>query len=454
VTGGLLFLLAALAPGAASAHATERAVILTMPTGYYLAGAAAAVALTALAAAAAPRLPDPRPVRLLARRVLVPRAASSWLACILLWALVAVGVLGSRDPLRNPLVHWVWTFLWVALPLACIFLGNLARPINPWFGPVRTARRLLGRSGGIGLDRLGHWPAVAGLFAFAWFEIVSLAPADPANLARVVAGYWVIVFLLALLEGEGWLDRGETFGAYFGLVGRIAPLWHETEGARTRLMAGLPGTQVLAMPPLGASGAAFVTLALAAVTFDGLSETFWWLARIGVNPLEFPGRSAVQGVNTLGLLAAWGLVSGSILGAIALGRRLAGRTTPFGADAGPWMLSFLPIAAGYHVAHYLVALLTDGQYAIVALGDPFDRGWNPFGLPQNWVSFGMLSHIDAVRTIWNIQFTAILAAHLLAVLLGLKLAVPARPVAHAPMTVLMVLYTILGLWLLSTATAG
>ena len=444
----------AAAPGAALAHATDRAVILTLPTGYYLAGAAAAVALTALAGALAPRLPDPRPHRLVTRSVLVPRPVISWLACLALAGLVAIGFLGSRDPMHNPLVLAIWTLFWVGLPLACLLLGNLFRPINPWYGPVRTARRLLGRTRSIGLARLGRWPAVAGLLAFAWFEIVSLAPADPAVLARALAGYWLAVFLLGLLEGEDWLDRGETFAVYFSLIGRIAPLWHEPEGARTRLMAGLPGTQILAMPPLGASGAAFVTLMLAAVSFDGLSETFRWLAFLGVNPLVFPGRSAVQGANTLGLLAAWALVAASILGAIALGRRLAGATTPFAADAGPWMLSFLPIAAGYHVAHYLVALLTDGQYAIVALGDPFDRGWNPFGLGPNWVSFGMLAEQSSAHTIWNAQFAAILGAHLLAVILGLKLAAPARPLAHAPMTLLMVLYTVFGLWLLSTATGA
>jgi hypothetical protein len=54
--------------------------------------------------------------------------------------------------------------------------------------------------------------------------------------------------------------------------------------------------------------------------------------------------------------------------------------------------------------------------------------------------------------IYGAQFAAILGAHLLAVLLGLKLAGQgARPVAHLPMTVLMVAYTVLGLWLLSTA---
>ena len=197
------------------------------------------------------------------------------------------------------------------------------------------------------------------------------------------------------------------------------------------------------MPPLSPSGAAFVALVLAAVSFDGLAETFRWLAFLGLNPLEFPGRSAVVVPNTLGLLAAWPLAFGLILGAIALGRALAGRRGRFWDDAGPWTLSFLPIAAGYHAAHYLVALLTDGQYAVAAL----------LGPPHAWVSFGFLADRGSVAAIWAAQVALVLGAHVLAVLLGLRLAGgDAR--LHAPMTVLMVAYTVLGLWLLSAPAAG
>ena len=453
----LLRPLPALAPGPALAHATERMVVLTLPTGRYILGAALAVALTALAGALAPRLPALTPRMLVEYRARIPARVTSWIAALVLLGLIACGFWGSRDPLANPLPLAVWTALWVGLSLACLFLGNLWRPLNPWTGPAATLRRRLGRTGGVGLARLGAWPATLGLLAFAWFEIVSLAPADPAVLARAALVYWLVILAAAVLEGEDWLERGEAFTAYFGFVARIAPLWREHRGDRVRLMAGPPGAQVLAMRPLDPGEAAFVALILASVSFDGLAATFWWLAAVGVNPLEFPGRSAVTGVNTLGLLLAWPLTAGLILAAIALGRRLAGRRAPFWRDAGPWFLSFLPIAAGYHAAHYLVALLTDGQYAIAALNDPLGRGWSLFGLPHHWVSFGFLGDRRGVTAIWNAQFALILGAHLLAVLLGFRLA--ARQgltgfLAHLPMTVLMVLYTILGLWLLSAATGA
>ena len=236
-----------------------------------------------------------------------------------------------------------------------MLLGDLWRPIEPWTAPVTATRRLLGRTGSVGLARLGHWPAVLGLLAFAWFEIVSLSPDDPPTLARAVALYWLAIFALAVLEGPAWLRQGEALTLFFHFVSKIAPLWRAPAGSRTELYAGPPGAQILATPPLSPSAAAFVTLILATVTFDGLHLTFWWLTRLGLNPLEFPGRSAVTGANTLGLLAAWALTVAAILATVALARRLARARTPFWQEAGPAMLSLLPIAAGYHAAHYLTS---------------------------------------------------------------------------------------------------
>ena len=437
-------------PGPALAHASERMVLMTLPTGPFVVAAALAVVLTAVAGRLSRRLPSFRAHVLAGWRQ--GRDWGSWLAAAVWGLLVAAGFLGSRDPLENPLPLMVWTVVWVGLVLGSAVFGDLWRPVSPWRAPARAIRRGLGRSGGIGLGRLGHVPAVAGLFGFLWFEIVALAPADPAVLARVVAGYGLAVLVLAVLEGEDWLERGEFLTVYFGLIGRIAPLWRDREAGRVRLMAGLPGAQIAAMPGLGPGAVGFVTLALAGVSFDGLAETFWWLARVGINPLEFPGRSAVLGVNTLGLIAVWALVGGSILGAVALGRRLAGQTGP----AGPVWLAFLPIATGYHLAHYLVALLTQGQYAVAALNDPLERGWALIGLPEHWVSFGFLGDRGWVWAIWGVEFGLILGAHLLAVVLALVLGRRSGGglAADLPVTGLMVGYTVLGLWLLAAPAAG
>lgn len=439
-----------LTPGLAFACALPPSVILTLPTGHYITAAALTVALTAIMGAAAHRLPAMQPRLVWDRRILLPLALTSYLSFLAFLGLVFVGLYGERDPMHNLMTLVFWTGVWIVVPLGSMLVGNLWRPLNPWIGPVRIARTLLGRTGNIGLARLGHWPAVAGYAGFVWFQMVSLYPDDPAVLAQVALAYWTVIFLLAVLEGEDWLEKGEFLTVLFGFIARVAPFWHETDGTRTRLMRGWPGTQVLTMPPLTPSAVVFVSLALAALTFDGLAETFWWQALIGENPLEPTGRSAVIWQNTGGLLAVWVLTLALILGAITLGRKVGG-----GFATGPVMLSFLAIAAGYHAAHYLVMLLTAGQYTLAALNDPLMTGDSWLGLPPFFVSFGFLTDPRVMPLIYGLQFAAILGAHLLAVLLGLKLAGQgARPVAHVPMTVLMVAYTVLGLWLLSTARTG
>ena len=444
-------LAAGLVPAPVLACALPPSIVMTLPTGRYMLGAALTVALTGLLAALSDRLPAMRARVLGERRVLLPETWASYIGFLLFLALLGIGVLGPRDPMHNLLTLVFWTVVWVALPLASMLVGNLWRGLNPWTGPVRMVRLLIGWQGRIGLSRLGHWPAVAGLGAFSWFMIVSLSPDDPLVLAQVAGAYWLLILVLAVAEGDDWLARGEFLTVYFGFLSRIAPFWADPQGDRLRIMAGWPGAQVLRMAPLDPSQVAFVTLALAALSFDGLRETFWWLALVGENPLEFSGRSAVTVENSVGLLAAWGLTVATILGALAAGRRLAGAALP----TGPVMLSFLAIAAGYHGAHYLLTLLTAGQYTLAALNDPLFQGDALLGLPPFYVSMGFLTDRGAMTLIWNAQFAAILGAHVLAVVLALQLTQgQASRVAHLPLTVLMVGYTVLGLWLLASPTGA
>ena len=73
-----------------------------------------------------------------------------------------------------------------------------------------------------------------------------------------------------------------------------------------------------------------------------------------------------------------------------------------------------------------------------------------------------LNTYDSVRPIWNLQTAAIVArpcggrsclAHALA-LRHFGERAPQRSLSQLPLAVLMVLYTLFGLWLLSTPTAG
>ena len=131
-----------LAPGVAFACALPPSVVMTLPTGWYMVGAALTVGLTAILGGLAGRLPGMGARLLWQRRVLVPETLSSYLGFLGFAGLIGIGFLGSTDPMHNLLTLIFWTGVWVALPLASMVFGNLWRCINPWTAPVRMARML------------------------------------------------------------------------------------------------------------------------------------------------------------------------------------------------------------------------------------------------------------------------------------------------------------------------
>ena len=441
-------------PGVAAAHAAERALIMLLPTGYYLAGGAAAVAVSFAVLATAPGSLAGFGRRLHLQIRLPPLAeAVRWLAFAAFITLLAIGFFGPRDPHGNLLVLTLWTLWWVGFTLLTAVVGDLWPLLNPWSAPVALARRVLGppplpppRRPGSGL---GYWPALIGLFAFVWFEIVDIAPSDPARLARAAALYWLAHFAAMLLFGERrWRARGETFSVLFRLVGRVAPLHWHPRGATI----AWPGARLARGPALPLSGWMFVTAVIASISFDGLSATFAWLSAIDVNPLEFPGRSAVVAPNTLGLVAAWAALAGAYAVAVALGRRIAGGRASLPETLGRIGLSLVPIALAYHLAHYLTVLLVNAQFAAAAIAGPLGAHLH--------VTASFLNDLPSVEAIWRVQTAAIVAGHVLAVTVAHATALdlersPRRAaLGQLPLALLMVGLTLLGLWLLSTPTGA
>jgi len=120
----------------------------------------------------------------------------------------------------------------------------------------------------------------------------------------------------------------------------------------------------------------------------------------------------------------------------------------------------VPIALAYHAAHYLTSLLVDGQYALAALSDPFALGWNLFGTADMQIEAGIVAGADSAWWLWNVQAGVIISGHVLAVLVAHGFAWRLHPkpsratLSQFPLTVLMIAYTVFGLWLLATPTVG
>jgi hypothetical protein len=462
-----------LLPAAANAHGTERGLVMLLPTDYYLTGGAIVVAVTFGALVLVPSrwfTQAGSASITLDRRPVPPIAMVSMLSFLLLLVLVAAGCYSTADPLENPLPLVVWTLFWVGLTLVQALVGNLWPWLNPWTGPLRLLRRMTGsRLGEDPLlklpDAVGYLPAILLFLMFAWYELVSLAPEDPPRLAVAVAAYWVINFILMLVFGErDWTERGEPFSVYFRMIGMIAPF--EITPPKSGIWASVrfrwPGQDCVAAEPPPISAALFLLLTLGTASFDGFAETFTWLSVIGVNPLEFPGRSTVVLPNTLGLIAAPAVLAMIYFAAVMAGARLAGEARLV---AGRGLVthlvySIIPISVAFHAAHYLTLLLINGQYLYAAISDPFALGWDLFGTADRHVTASMLIDIHSVEKLWMAQTAIIVTGHCIGIVIAHMIALRhfAQPasatISQIFLGLAMVGYTVFGLWLLSTPAVG
>ena len=454
---GLAALALACSIGGALAHTSERGHIMLLPTQLYVLGGACAVAASVLLVAllpffdrVAPRSGAVDVVALTPLRCSILSLLS--LACIIV--LIAAGFLGPPDPIANPLPGPIWPLWWSGFTALTIFLGNLWPALNPWSGLHERFRR--GAEPPFKLPNgLGQWPAVILFFGFVCFELIYPIPFDPHRLAIVASAYVAMTFLGLALFGECWLHGVECFSVYFRLLGRLSVLqWREHEG-RLTLTAVLPGAGLSNVGPQPGGSSAFVLLTLSAVSFDGFMRTFFWAGMLGINPLEYPGRSAVIVSNSLGLAALFlGLACAYWL-AVRLGQRLV--KVP---EVKGLVFSIVPIAFGYHLAHYLPEFPVAFLQTIKALGDPFGTGLNLFGWTRIEPPSSIMMDHTVAGFVYRVQTAIIVAGHVVAVVVAHAMmprqrAQPrAAMLALLPLNVLMVLYTVFGLWLLSTPVVG
>jgi hypothetical protein len=451
---------------AAHAHGFGQRYELPLPLTLYLAGAAAVVALSFVVfalfvrRAAAPRAPAH--LDLLASPIgpIIghPAVAVALRLAVLVLFLVAIlaGLLGDQNPYRNIAPTLVWIIFWVGLAFVAAFAGDLWALINPWRTVYDATQSLIRLRGGNVAphaplaypEALGVWPACLLLLSFSWTELVYPNAASPVHIATLAIAYSALTLAGMVLFGRDiWLRNGEVFSLVFSTFGRFAPI----QWSAGRLLLRPFGAGLIEGPPVSPSMIAFVLLLLACVLYDGLIGTGEWaLFESGVRAL-IPAIGDLT-IRSLGLVAFWLLFLGAYLGICAAMSHVAAGRPSTSAVAGAFVLTLVPIAIGYHVAHYLVFLLVQGQYIIPLLSDPFGYGWDVFGTAGYRVDIGLVG----ARFAWYAALTAIVAGHVFALYLAhVRAAVVFEPARLAlatqvPLTALMVIYTFVGL----SITAG
>jgi hypothetical protein len=445
----------------AAAHGFGQRYELPLPLGLYLFGAALVVALSfVMFGLFVRRMPAggsrwqldisaTRPGRMMTHPapLLVLRLA----ALIVFVVAIVAGFLGDQNPYRNIAPTLVWIIWWVGLAYVAAFVGDLWALINPWrtlFDAARWVYRRLGLPGE--LDRglpypaaLGAWPACLLLLAFAWVELVYPNAASPFHIAALAVAYSVLTWAGMLLFGRDvWLANGEVFSLFFSTLGRFALVACADGRLRLRPL----GQGLLEAGPVSTSMVAFVLLMLATVLYDGLIGTGEWAWAEDALRRFAPELGAAL-IRSAGLAAFWLLFLAAFMGICVVMGRVGSSTARPLAVARAFALTLVPIAIGYHVAHYLVFLLVQGQYIIPLASDPLGRGWDAFGTAGYRVDIALAG----ARFAWYTALGAIVAGHVLAVYLAHVKAMAVFASARValatqvPLTALMVVYTFVGL---------
>jgi hypothetical protein len=379
-------------------------------------------------------------------------------------AVLYAGFRGISDPTQNFAIVFVFYTFWLGMVLVSVLLGDVFRAFNPWRALGRLVsggfRLVAGQSAPVPLsypDRIGRWPAVLGVLLFVWLELIAGGGASPTphDIAVATVIYSLITFIcMALFGVEEWIEKGETFSAYFGMFSRLGPFEARRGELGTRkFLTGAP--QWAAVP----GAAALVLVSIAVTSFDGAQEGAlsgairWAFERC--SDLGFSLPDSFRIANTIWLLIVFAGVS--LLYWLGVkGMHTVQGSPPVRVLARSFAHTLIPIALAYLVAHYFSAFLYQEQAQFTyILSDPLGHGSDLFGTAGGGINYGIVSS----NTVWYVQVAALVIGHVTALTLAHDRALGVydnvRNASRSQyfMLAVMVGFTCFGLFLLSQANA-
>ena len=490
------------------AHGFGERYDLPVPLNYFLVGAAATVALSFVVIGLfvqrrTGNFSYPR-YNLRRNRWLGSVLTSSALPTVIRTAavtlvaiVVATALFGTDRPIENLSPTFVWVIWWVGMAYVAALLGNVWMVVNPWKITFEWGERLLGRRPGhreAGMfkypQRWDVWPALVLFLVFTWLENVYSGASEPFKLGLLISLYSVITWGGMLAFGKHqWLKHGEAFSVLFGFFARFSPtevrvtdsrlcrscdLECDTSGEgcvdcyqcfeeaeqNQRELNLRPYAVGLAHPTrISLATAAFVVLALATVTFDGLTATPGWVDfqnEVYSTATSIFGTNALDAIDTVGIILL-PVVFLAVYLAFSWGvRELSGEVVSVQEVARAFVFSLVPIALAYNMAHFLSLLVVQGQLIVPLVSDPFGFGWDLFGTADFRLNIGIIN----AKIVWFTSVAAIVVGHIIAVYIAHVIAVRRAP-DHAsalrgqyPMLVLMISYTATSLWIIAQPIVG
>ena len=362
---------------------------------------------------------------------------------------ILTGVLGSQFPVKNFAPTFVWVVWWGGFIWLHILFGDSWNFVNPWkniFELIKFDEKPLRQYP----DKLKSWPAFGFFLIFAWIELVYPTPAHPQFLGNIIFVYSIIVLAgMRVFGKDKWLDNCEPFTVFFNFVSSFSATRVTSDGK----ILLRPIASGLLDARYRFDQLCFLILILSVVSFDGLISTLFWYDVIGIDAFGGSGRYDVIYVNTAGIMVSFLAFFSIFYSFVAISRAITKTDITTLDLAQKFVPALLPISIVYHLAHYSAYFFLNGQLIIKLISDPFGFGWDIFGTS----SYEIVRTIDFIF-LWNYQVAVIVIGHILSVYIAHRISLRVFKdsrksiMSQAPILLLMVGYTILGLWLLSTSS--
>lgn len=433
-----------------------------------------------------------RPVRRLALpcQVLIyslMMLALGWLATCLYFGWHGPNDAGQAN--KNLSMTLFWVYFALGGVYVVMLLGNLYKVVNPW----QTMSRLLGFLFGWPIRKilrresllhypkwLGYWPALAFYLGFIWLEL--LGKLTPYDLADWLLVYTIVNLVGAVIFGwKSWFRYAELFAVFFRFIGLMAPIEWQRDDASGRWgmqwrwpMAGLFQTTSNLQSTTASqnwSAVIFILFMLSSTVFDGLHETRLWNDFYRIDMYEWwfkdwlTGNIFKDNASLILYRVYWQsfcLVISLVVYLviywlfIRVSAGIGSSQLRFHQLAYYFALSLLPIALVYNLSHYFVLVYAQGVKLFPMLSDPFVTGANLLGT-RDWFYGDQGFTSD---TVWHTQVFLIVIGHVVSVFVAHKMALQVfrnslrAVLSQLPMLLLMVAFTVAGLWVLTLPLKG
>lgn len=354
-----------------------------------------------------------------------------------------MAALFGQNTIINPTIGTVYVYLWVGLVPAAILFGPIYRMCNPlrWIHRALCAAARIDPSRGTAQypKRLGMWPAAFFLLAFTWLELVNPDWSVDLNVVRWWFGLLTAFTLVgAAIFGDTWFENADPFEVYSSLAARMSPFGRRDDSVLVirNPLENLDGLT----SRYGLVGV--VSVMLGSTAFDSFKDSRDWLGW----SQQYANHGVLVNTSALVVFCVVVLVT------FSLASMATGRIGEVGRRPMPRLLahSVVPIVIGYVIAHYFSFLISGGISTLHVLGDPLQKGWTLTQWSAGINEFTIFNHPTLIAVI---KVVSVIVGHVLGVVSAHDRAIKLLPRKHAltgqlPMLLLMVCYTLTGLWLL------